>query len=71
MRLLPREGQNLLHSRFSFMLVPLLMFSRDSDKRQSQILTPIWTDKQSDDVGRSPFSIRNVANGKSVQKNVV
>ena len=37
-------------------------------RRQSQILTPIWTGKQSDDFGRSPFSIRNVAFRKSVQK---
>ena len=37
-------------------------------RRQSQILTPIWTGKQSDDFGRSPFSIRNVAFPKSVQK---
>ena len=29
---------------------------------------PIWTGKQSDDFGRSPFSIRNVANGKSTKK---
>ena len=39
--------------------------------RQSQILTPIWTGKQSDDFGRSPFSIRDVAVRKSVQKNLI
>ena len=38
---------------------------------QSQILTPIWTGKQSDDFGRSPFSIRDVAVRKSVQKNLI
>ena len=27
MSLLPREAQNLLHSRFSCMLIPFLMFS--------------------------------------------
>ena len=32
MTLLPREAQNLLHSRFSCMLIPFLMFSLDSDK---------------------------------------
>ena len=73
MSLLPREAQNLLHSRFSCMLIPFSMFSLDYDKWQSTkiVLTPIWTGKQSDDFGRSPFSIRNVANEKSVQKNVV
>ena len=32
MSLLPREAQNLLHSRFSLMLIPYLMFSLDSDE---------------------------------------
>ena len=32
MTLLPREAQNLLHSRFSCMLIPFLMFSLDSDQ---------------------------------------
>ena len=32
MTLLPREAQNLLHSRFSCMLIPILMFSLDSDQ---------------------------------------
>ena len=32
--LLPREAQNLLHSRFPCMLIPFLMFSLDSDEGQ-------------------------------------
>ena len=32
MTLLPREAQQLLHSRFSWMLIPFLMFSLDSDQ---------------------------------------
>ena len=32
MTLLQREAQNLLHSRFSCMLIPFLMFSLDSDQ---------------------------------------
>ena len=32
MNLLPREAQNLLHSRFSCMLIPFLMFSLDFDQ---------------------------------------
>ena len=32
MTLLPREAQHLLHSTFSCMLIPFLMFSRDSDQ---------------------------------------
>ena len=32
MSLLPREAQNLLHSRFSSMLIPFSMFSLDYDK---------------------------------------
>ena len=32
MSLLPREAQNLLHSRFSCMLIPFSMFSLDYDK---------------------------------------
>ena len=71
MGLLPREAQNLLHSRFSCMKIPFSMFSLDYDEGKVKIVTPIWTGKQSDDFGRSPFSIRNVANGKSIQKNVV
>ena len=31
MSLLPREAQNLLHSRFSCMLIPFSMFSLDYD----------------------------------------
>ena len=32
MSLLPREAQNLLHSRFSCMLIPFSMFSLDYDE---------------------------------------
>ena len=32
MSLLPRETQNLLHSRFSCMLIPFSMFSLDYDE---------------------------------------
>ena len=32
MSLLLREGQDLLHSRFSCMLIPFLMFPLDSDQ---------------------------------------
>ena len=32
MTLLPREAQNLLHSRFSCMLIPFSMFSLDYDE---------------------------------------
>ena len=32
MSLLPREAQNLLHSRFSCILTPFLMFSLDYDE---------------------------------------
>ena len=31
MSLLPREAENLHHSRFSSILIPFLMFSLDSD----------------------------------------
>ena len=34
MRLLLREAQNLLHSRFSCMLIPFSMFLRDSDEEK-------------------------------------
>ena len=53
MRLLPREAQNLLHSSFSFMLVPLLMFSRDSDEGKVKYL-PLYgrTSKVTKLVGR-------------------
>ena len=37
-------------------------------RRESTELTPIGTGKQSDDFGRSPFSLRNVAIRKSVKK---
>ena len=32
MSLLPREAQNLLHSRFSLMLIPFSMFSLNDDE---------------------------------------
>ena len=32
MSLLPREAQNLLHSRFSYMLIPFSIISLDYDK---------------------------------------
>ena len=32
MTLLPREAQNLIHSRFSCMLISFFMFSLDSDQ---------------------------------------
>ena len=32
MTLLQREAQHLLHNRFSCMLIPFLMFLRDSDQ---------------------------------------
>ena len=32
MTLLPREAQNLLHTRFSCMLIPFYMFSLDYDE---------------------------------------
>ena len=34
MSLLPREAQNLLHNRFSSMLIPFSMFSLDYDKNK-------------------------------------
>ena len=36
MSLLPRETQNLLHSRFSCMLIPFSMFSLDYDERKAK-----------------------------------
>ena len=38
MTLLPREAQHLLHNRFSCMLIPFLMFSRDSDQDKVKYL---------------------------------
>ena len=67
MSLLPREAQNLLHSRFSCMLIPFSMFSLDYDEGKVKY-SPLYGRGS---IGRSPFSIRNVANGKSIQKNVV
>ena len=32
MSLLPREAENLLHSKFSWMLIPFSMFSLDYDE---------------------------------------
>ena len=71
MSLLPREAQNLLHSRFSCMLIPFSMFSLDYDEGKVKYSPLYGRESKSDDFGRSPFSIRNVANGKSIQKNVV
>ena len=77
MTLLPREGQNLLHSRFSCMLIPFLMFPLDSDQGKVKY-SPLYGrgSKVTILVGRifnqkccqSPFSIRNVAIRKIVQK---
>ena len=50
------------------MLIPFLMFSLDSDQGKVKYSPPIWTGKQNDDFSSSPFSIRNVANRKIVQK---
>ena len=36
MSLLPREAQNLLHDRFSCMLIPFSMFSLDYDEGKVQ-----------------------------------
>ena len=36
--LLPREAQHLLHSRFSCMLIPFLMFLLDSDRGKVKYL---------------------------------
>ena len=58
----PSPKQVFLHADSTFNVFTWLW------QRQSQILTPIWTGKQSDDFGRSPFSIRNVALRKSVKK---
>ena len=37
MSLLPREAQNLLHSRFSCMLIPFSMFSLDYDEGKVKV----------------------------------
>ena len=50
------------------MLIPFLMFSLDSDQGKVKYSPLYRKGKQSDDFGRSPFSIRNVANRKIVQK---
>ena len=41
MSLLPREAQNLLHSRLSWMLIPFSMFSLDSDQCKVKY-TPLY-----------------------------
>ena len=71
MILVPREAQNLLQTRFSCMLVPFSMFLFDSG--EGKVLnSPLYEDgKQSDDFGRSSFSLRNVAVQKRVQENLV
>ena len=38
MSLLPTEAQNLLHSRFSYMLIPFSMFSLDYDEGKVKYL---------------------------------
>ena len=38
MSLLPREAQNLLHSRFSCMLIPFSMFSLDYEQGKVKYL---------------------------------
>ena len=40
MSLLPREAQNLLHSRFSCMLIPFSMFSLDYDEGKVKYSPP-------------------------------
>ena len=62
MTLLQREAQNLLHSRFSCMLFPFLMFSLDSDQGKVKY-SPLYVrgSKVTILVGRH-FLIRNVAN---------
>ena len=71
MSLLPREEQNLLHSRFCCMLIPFLMFSLDHDEGKVKY-SPLYGQgsKVTILVGRH-FTIRNVANGRSVQKKTV
>ena len=70
MSLLPREAQNLLHSKFFCMLIPFSMFSLDYDEGKVKY-SPLYGrgSKVTILVGRH-FSIRNVANEKSIQKNV-
>ena len=68
MSLLPREAQNLLHSRFSCMLIPFSMFSLDYDEGKVKYSPLYGRGSKVTIFGRSPFSIRNVANGKSIQK---
>ena len=77
MTLLPREAQNLLQRRFACMLIPLLMFSLDSDQgkvkyspryeRGSKVTILVGRHFQSEML-QSPFSITNLANRKIVQK---
>ena len=77
MTLLPREAQNLLDSTFSCMLIPILMFSLDSDQGKVKY-SPLYVrgTKVTILVGfifnqkccQWAFLIRNVANRKIVQK---
>ena len=71
MSLLPREAQNLLHSRFSRMLIPFSMFILNYDKGNVKY-SPLYGrgSKVTILVGRH-FKGSSVANEKSVQKNVV
>ena len=62
MSLLPREEQNLLHSRFSCMLIPVSMFSIDYDEGKVKYSPQYGRgSKVTILVGRH-FLIRNVAN---------
>ena len=70
MTLVPREAQNLAQGRFPRMLIQFSMFLLMSAEGKIKY-SPLYGGEQSDDFGRSPFSIRNVAVGKSVQKNFV
>ena len=71
MSLLPREAQNLLHSRFSCMLIPFSMFSLDYDEGKVKY-SPLYGrgSKVTILVGRH-FQSGMFANGKSIQKNGV
>ena len=71
MSLLPREAQNLLHSRFSCMLIPFSMFSLDYDEGKVKYL-PLYGrgSKVTILVGRH-FQSGMLPMEKSIQKNVV
>ena len=52
-------------------MIPFLMFLLESDEGKVKYLPLNGRGKQSDDFGRTPFLIRNVAVEKSVKKNLV